>query len=86
MENLVAYCKPHESKPVSEKMKIWRKAYYETNKDKLLERAREHSKTRYHSDPEYKEKIRVKNENYRLVLKQAKQIVLQQSMEKEIQN
>lgn len=83
MEKLIDYCKPHESKPVSEKTIQWRRNYYEANKEKILQRAREHSKTKYHGDPEHKEKIRVKNENYRLVLKQAKELILKQSMEKE---
>ena len=83
MENLINYCKPHESKPASEKLQEWRKNYYQNNKDKILERAREHSKAKY-QDPEHREKVRIKNQNYRMIMKQAKELILKQSMEKEV--
>jgi hypothetical protein len=76
MEQLVAYCQPHQSKPASEKAMEYRKKYYETNKEKINNRAKEFSKKKY-EDPEYREAVRVKNANYRLIMKQAKQIVLE---------
>jgi hypothetical protein len=80
MEELVKFSMPHKAKPVSETVKEKRRAYYEAHKDTIKERARIHSKTAY-ENPEFKENVRKKNANYRLILKQAKELLLQKATE-----
>ena len=89
METLINLCKPHETKPISDKLKIWRQNYYEMNKEKIKQRARQASKEKYHNNPEHKEKVKQKNATYRLVVATAKEIVLKHQEEllnKEINN
>jgi hypothetical protein len=62
-------------KPVSDEIKEKRKQYYEANKDIIKERARAHSKKQY-SNEDYKEAVRIKNANYRLMLKEAKELLM----------
>ena len=84
MEQLLNSTKPHETKPRTSKQIEYSHKYYETNKDKILEKSRALSKQRY-QDPIHREAVRVKNENYRLMLKQARQIILQQQQQKALE-
>ena len=62
-------------KTVSDEVKEKRKQYYQENKDIIKQRAREHSKKQY-SNEEHKEAVRIKNANYRLMLKEAKELLI----------
>ena len=77
MELILNSIKPREVKPKTQKQIEYQQKYYESNKDKILERARAFSKQKY-QDPHHREAVRIKNENYRLMLKKAKEIVQQQ--------
>lgn len=77
MDELIKSIKPYEGKPKTQKQIEYRQKYYENNRDTILERARAFSKLKY-QDPVHREAVRVKNENYRLMLKKAREIVLQQ--------
>ena len=73
---LAKYCKIKQTKPVDPKTIEYRRQYYQANKQKILEAARNHSKAKY-QDPEHKEAVRVKNAEYREVMKAAKKIFLE---------
>lgn len=73
---LAKYCKIKQTKPVDAKTIEYRRQYYQANKQKILEAARNHSKAKY-QDPEHKEAVRVKNAEYREVMKAAKKIFLE---------
>ena len=73
---LAKYCKIKQIKPVDPKTIEYRRQYYQANKQKILEAARNHSKAKY-QDPEHKEAVRVKNAEYREVMKAAKKIFLE---------
>jgi hypothetical protein len=75
MEQLIAFSQPRQTKPISESTKEKRKAYYDANKEKIKQRARDYSKKKY-EDPDFKESVRVKNSNYRLILKTAKEMIM----------
>jgi hypothetical protein len=73
---LAKYCQIKQTKPVDAKTIEYRRQYYQANKQKILEAARNHSKAKY-QDPEHKEAVRVKNAEYREVMKAAKKIFLE---------
>ena len=73
---LAKYCKIKQTKPVDPKTIEYRRQYYQANKQKILEAARNHSKAKY-QDPEHKEAVRVKNAEYREIMKAAKKIFLE---------
>jgi hypothetical protein len=79
---LAKYFQIKPVKPASEKTLEYRRKYYEENREKILERARNISKAKY-NDPEHREAVRIKNANYRLILKQAKQLILEKIKENE---
>lgn len=84
MEQLLNSTKPRETKPKTPKQIEYAQKYYETHKDVILERARAFSKKKY-QDPVHREAVRVKNENYRLMLKQARQLLLEQQQQKTLE-
>lgn len=54
---------------VREKMKVYKKKYYDNNKEEIIERKKKSIKERMENDPEYRElekqKIKIKNQKYR---------------------
>ena len=72
-------------KTVSDEVKEKRKQYYQENKDIIKQRAREHSKKQY-SNEEHKEAVRIKNANYRLMLKEAKELLIKHYNDKNSNN
>ncbi len=62
-------------KTVTDEVKEKRKQYYQENKDRIKERSKAYSKNQY-SNQDHKEAVRIKNANYRLLLKQAKELMI----------
>jgi hypothetical protein len=80
MEQLIEYSKPKIFKPVNDREKDRRKLYYAANAEIIKARAREYSRNKY-AEETHREAVREKNANYRLIMKKAKEFVLQQYAE-----